>query len=154
MALFTVHARGDAPDAIGNAVLVREGFSRAALVFGPLWLLRFRLWLATILWLVIAAALVAATSVLTGLASVALFILFAALTGLEANAARRRGLVRRGFAICDVVTARDRDAAERRFFDRRAAMIPTSSPARPAGPVSRGTGSSVLGLFPEAEGRS
>ena len=82
-----------------------------------------------------------------------LFVLFAVLTGLEANAARRRSLVRRGYAICDVVAAADRDAAERRFFDRAAADGPPSPPPRPTGPAARPTGTPVLGLFPEAEGR-
>ena len=38
-------------------VLVREAFSWGAFLFGPLWLLAHRLWLAALLWFVAAAAL-------------------------------------------------------------------------------------------------
>src|SRR6478672_11524495 len=53
MNVYTVHLKGSKDDlaALERAVFVREGFSWAALIVGPLWLLWNRLWLALIVWL-------------------------------------------------------------------------------------------------------
>ena len=152
MALYTVYMRGDGLDAARHAVFVREGFSKGAFVFGVLWLLRHRLWLAAVGWLVAAVAITAATSLLTASAGFGLFLLLAILTGLEAPTWRRRALARAGFATRDVVAAEDRDAAECRFFERLGPSVP--SPASKGTPITSGPlrGPAVLGLFPEPKG--
>jgi hypothetical protein len=152
MAVYTIHMRGEGLDAARGAVFVREGFSKGAFFFGVFWLLRHRLWLASMAWVLAVVALVAATSVLTSTASFALFLLLGLLTGLEAQALRRRALVRNGYPACDIVAASDRDSAERRFF-ARLGDEPAPMPAR-AAPAGRPGAAPVLGLFPEAEGRT
>ena len=153
MAVYTIHMRGDGPDAARAAVFVLEGFSKSAFVFGPFWFLRHRLWLAALAWIFALLLLGLASSVLSVLATFWLAVLFAALTGLEANALRRRALVRRGYPIADIATGAGRDTAERQFFARfDDESLPP--PSRPSATTGRPAGSSpVLGLFPEAEGR-
>src|SRR5580693_4907466 len=60
MPVYTVHAPA-APDAsliaADRFAFVRDGFHFWAMVFGPLWLLAHRLWLATIGWIVVVVAI-------------------------------------------------------------------------------------------------
>ena len=149
MAVYTLHMRGDGPDAARAAVLVPEGFSKSAFVFGIFWFLRHRLWLAALAWIFALLLLGLASSVLSVSATFWLAVLFTVLTGLEANALHRRALVRRGYPIADIVVAAGRDVAERQFFARF-----DDEPAPPSRPATRSAGApAVLGLFPEAEGR-
>ena len=64
MAIYTVH---EPPSRIGAAapdperyVFVRDGFSFWALIFGPLWMLRHRMWLVLLLYIVVSLVLDAA----------------------------------------------------------------------------------------------
>jgi hypothetical protein len=109
--IWTVHLRGDAPP-----VLVREGFSFAALLFGPLWLALHRAWVP-------AAFALAAWLLIGGLtADVTRLVLCAGLAllqGFSGQDLRRWSLQRRGFTLAEVVTARNTDAAFVRLLDRR-----------------------------------
>lgn len=96
--------------------VVRDGFSWAALIFGPLWLAWHRAWLA-------AAGTLAAFVLLNsagphfGSATAAslLSVLVSLYIGLEGSAFRLASLRRRGFADAGVVLADNRDDAELRF---------------------------------------
>lgn len=97
-------------------IFVRDGFSWAALVFGPLWLAWHRAWLAAAIALAVMVMLNAAglhfgiergASLLSTLVS--LYV------GLEGSAIRLAALRRRGFADAGVVQADHRDDAELRF---------------------------------------
>ena len=75
--------------------------------------------------------------------------------GLEGQNLIARKLARQGWRLADVVEARDLPEAERRYFERalagealppRLSALPPSRPQQ-AGPVS------IIGLFPEAQGR-
>ncbi len=60
MPVYTVHAPVAADASIvatDRFAFVRDGFHFWALVFGPLWLLSHRLWLALIGWIVVLAAI-------------------------------------------------------------------------------------------------
>lgn len=124
MPVFTVHAPPPTDDETRPAperfVFVRDGFYVWAFVFGPLWLAYRRLWLALIGYLVLCTALTLSLRVLhVGPGGrVASLLLIAILLGLEAGSLIRWTLARRRFRQLDVVVADDRDAAERRFFDR------------------------------------
>src|SRR3712207_2763918 len=71
-------------------VLVREGFSWGAFLFGPFWLLANRLWLAALLWLVAAVAALLLASVGGAWALPALQFLL----GCHARDLKRRALAR------------------------------------------------------------
>jgi hypothetical protein len=123
MRFYTVHApEAYAADlrATDRFVFIRDGFHFWAMVFGPLWLIRHRLWLATLGWIVLVAALDAGL-VSLGVGRMTVWLagfMVAILTGLEAASLRRWTLSRRNWRQLDVVVADDEEAAERRFFDR------------------------------------
>ena len=102
MRTFTAHVRPAAPP-----VLVEEAFAWGALLFGPLWLLRQRAWIAA---LATAAAL---ALVLAGPPSLRPALGFGVLLllGFTGRDLVRADLARRGYALAHVVAARDADEA-------------------------------------------
>jgi hypothetical protein len=159
MAVYTVHQpplknyEAAEPE---RFVFVRDGFSFWALLFGPLWMLRHRMWLVLIGYLVLAGGLqfvlnfVGASSTVETVTG----LLIAILVGMEAGTLRRFTLWRRRWQNLGVIVGDDRDSAERRFFDswmQRQALMPqvavTSQP--PGVPPARGGESDVIGLFPQ-----
>ena len=115
--MFTVHTRAGS-----RPLLVAERFSWGAALFGPLWLALHRAW--------VAAALAALASFAAGAApdpwrSAAWFAL-ALLLGFCGEDIRRWSLSLRGFALEDVVVARDADLALLRLLDARPDLLPLS----------------------------
>lgn len=106
MRAWTVHLPPDAAE----PVLLREGFSVWALLFGPLWLLWHRCWLAALGALVLAVALAFLMPPLT--------LALAVLLGLHGQDLRRWTLARRGWRLAHVVMARDEEAALARLLSR------------------------------------
>ncbi len=166
MPVYTVHApvNGGADfRATDKFAFVRDGFHFWAFVFGPLWLLWHRLWLAAIGWLILVAALDAGLLRLgAGRAAILLASLVVALLfGFEAASVRRWTLARNNYRQLDVVVADDEEAAEHRFFDRWAASrggvsYDPASVDRGGPPPTRNVpkppplpGSGIIGLFPE-----
>ena len=128
MRFWTVHLRpGSEP------VLVREGFSWAALIFGPVWLLLARAW--------IAAALTIAAGVMIGwltndFAGSILSLALALCLGFYGHDLQRWSLERRGFRLTHVLAARNEDAAWARLYEARpelgddlAGDLPVGAPA-------------------------
>ncbi len=136
---------------------VRDGFSWAAFVFGPLWMLRHLLIIESIGWIALVAALAVTARFLplSADATWLLLLLLAILIGLEASTLRQWALRRRGWHELGVVAADDVETAERRFFDSWAAddaavTVPAAA-HRPGGArVSHSL--DVIGLFPEPGG--
>lgn len=123
MPVFTVHApspHGADLRATDKFAFVRDGFHFWALIFGPLWLLWHRLWLALIGWIVLFAAFQAALASLgVGRGGILLAdIIVAILMGFEAATLRRWTLSRGKWRQLDVVVADDAESAEHRFFER------------------------------------
>ena len=157
MSTFTVHVPSGVADHAARAdgtVFVREGFAWGAFLLGPLALLYRGLWLATAAW-VAAAAFLFALAALTDLGFGPRFLLYlvlAALTGLEAGDGRRRALARAGFIPAALVSGATRDAAERLFFGGSSAALMGPVPHRPA--ARAGGPRPVIGLFPSSGGRA
>jgi hypothetical protein len=173
MAVYTVHEpplKRDqtAPDP-ERFVFVRDGFAFWAFVLGPLWMLRHRLWLVFIGYIVLTIALQLGLRALGASSTVMAVVSFliALLVGLEAATLRRFTLSRRGWKNVGIVVGDDLDAVERRFFDAWVGSprqdiephrVPSSSSAVPilrrpqgslqASPQAPGS-SEVIGLFPE-----
>ena len=166
MPVYTVHepprSDGDRDDdAIAHGarfVFVRDGFHFWAFLLAPLWMLRHRMWLELIAWLLLLAGI---TFTLEGLgvaesAGFAVALLLSLLVGIEASSLRRWKLSRRGFASVGVVVGDDLEDAERRFFDGWTAQNEPSARAAPPPPPSQFLGSSsseIVGLFPQPETR-
>ena len=149
MRTYTIHERPDpAADRVDRAealVFVKDGFSWAAALFAPLWLIVHRLWWPLLGYVVLSAALQLPQLLFTfdqrwlGLAALALNVL----VGFEADSLRRWGLERRGWHTVGTVTGRTAAECERRFFD---AWLP-SQPILTAGTQSRSpTGGSRWGV--------
>jgi hypothetical protein len=123
MRIYTAHTRPDrAPR------LVREGFSLGAFLFGPLWLLAHRAWLAAVLDIAAIVALLALGRALPGSAIPAVLMLgLAALTGWNGRDLCRWSLARRGFTTRYVIAARNADAAFARLLTRDPTLIPQAA---------------------------
>jgi hypothetical protein len=97
-------------------VLVRDGFSFWAFIFGPFWLLAHAAWIPAILLLALDVAL---SAILHGPASSIVGLGVAWLVGLHAQDLRGWGLTRRGWRLGDVVAAPDWDHAYARLLTTR-----------------------------------
>ena len=166
MPVYTVHEpsrHGSDDDTIAHTsrfVFVRDGFHFWAFLLTPLWLLRHRLWLEFIAWLVIVAGVTFALRLL-GIDVMAggwVGLLIAILVGIEASSLRRWKLARRKFEQVGVVVADDLEMAERRFFDgwmahgeRPTPAFPPSAP--PPSPFAPPAATEIIGLFPQPQAR-
>jgi Protein of unknown function (DUF2628) len=108
---WTAHTRsGTSP------VLVREGFSWGAFLFGPLWLAGHCAWIAAALTL---AAGVLIVVLAKGAIAAALLAALTVLLGVSGNDLRRWSLDHRGYLLSQVVAARSEIEALGRLLDRR-----------------------------------
>ena len=133
MAVYTVHAPASfgvdvrtTPDRI---VFIRDGFYFWAFVAGLIWLVWHRLWLATLAYVVL-VVLTQIVLTLLGVNSGAEFVVFlliAALLGLEAGSFWRWTLRRRKWRELGVVVARNEREAEQRFFESLTSSSVSSS---------------------------
>ena len=165
MSIYNVYepplrAHESAPDP-ERFVFVRDGFSLWAFLLAPLWMLRHRLWLAFVGYVIVVVGLslgLRAFGTAPTLADLVI-ALVSLLVGFEAATLRRFKLARRGWRNVGIVVGDDLESAERRFFD---AWMNKSRPDNPsvnaeprssspvAGvPMARRMSSHVLGLFPQ-----
>jgi Protein of unknown function (DUF2628) len=162
MTIYAVHAPANARDnpavSADRCAFVCDGFSWGAFFLAPVWLLRHRLWIAFLGWL-IAVLLLWAASYWLGLSSSAVFwsyVAIAVFLGLEAGMLRAASLRRRGFDMADIVASERRDEAERIFYTR---WLPARSGRRQNEPLFRPltaaatapAGEGVIGTFPYGE---
>ena len=118
MRYYTVHLRpGAAP------VLVPEKFSWGAAIFGPIWLLAHRAWIAAAIALAIVVAIVALS---WGTVTVVLWLAYAWLLGLLGHDLWRWALEGRGYALVHVVAARDAESAQARLLAARPDLVAAS----------------------------
>jgi hypothetical protein len=108
---WTVHIRpGAAP------VLVREGFSWGAVIFGPLWLLAHRVWLPAVVTLAAAILILVLTR---DDVTAALLIALVVMLGLSGQDLRRWSLDHRGYLLAQVVSGRGETDALANLLERR-----------------------------------
>lgn len=165
MSVYTVYepplkAHESAPDP-ERFVFVRDGFSFWAFLLAPFWLLRYRLWLAFIGYVIVAIALQIALRWIGASPTVTVLVaaLLSLLVGFEAATLRRFTLSRRGWRNVGLVVGDDIDSAERRFFDAwvnkswaeqsSVGAAPRASSPAMGVPMARRPSSEVIGLFPQ-----
>jgi hypothetical protein len=160
MPTYTVHAppqrEGSAADP-QRFVFVRDGFQFWAFLITPIWLLYRRLWLVFILYVVLIAALEGAYYLfnLPQSARFLIELLLSVLIGFEAGSLRRWTYARRRWSTIAVVSARNLEEAERRFFSRWVEETPVVARPPVVTPFAASrTSSDVIGLFPEPGGRA
>jgi len=163
MSVYTVHEPPQ-PDAGASEperfVFVRDGFYFWATVFGPLWLLWRRLWLAFLFYVIAWAVVMGPLWFFragAGAQAVAASA-FSLLLGLEASSVLRWTLTRNKWKNLGVVVGDDLESAEQRFFQtwrersQTAFAAPKfSAPANPGSKPASGA-NDVIGLFPEPGG--
>ncbi len=163
MSVYTVHEpplrAAEAHADPERFLFVRDGFYFWAFLLTPLWMLSYRMWLAFLIYVVVAVGLENALHYAGfGTAGIALVgLLISLLIGIEASTLRRFTLARRGWKNVGIVSGDDVEDAERRFFGAWVGASPakrnepaTASPAAPAMSVPRmPQAPDVIGLFPE-----
>src|SRR3984957_3246417 len=165
MAVYTVHEprlKAGAMPEPERFVFVRDGFSFAALLFGPLWMLRHRMWLVLLGYGAVVALLAFVVRLHgSGAVGVSVGVLLALWLGFEAGTLRRFTLGRRGFRNTGIVVGDDLELAERRYFDawvhedstvRKDSYAPGAAGGPPAlapSPRSPQASTDVIGLFSE-----
>ncbi len=163
MSVYTVHEPPQRdPGAAAEPerfVFVRDGFYFWAMLFGPLWLLWRRLWLALLLYVIAWAALEGALWYLKAGAGAqtAINAALALLVGMEASSLWRWTLDRRDWKNHGVVVGDDLESAERRFFQTwrerpHSASVAKSAVLSSYGPKAAEGANDVIGLFPEPGG--
>jgi hypothetical protein len=158
MPTYTVHAppprKGEATSAPERFVFVRDGFHVWAFLLTPFWLLRYRLWLAFVLYILVSVALAFALRAVRVDAGVQFLagLFVSLLIGFEAASIRRFKLTRRGWTMLGFVVGEDLEMAERRFFAAWTEHAENAPPAppRPVAPAPRQPPPDVIGLFPQA----
>jgi hypothetical protein len=160
MSIYTVHepplrAAEALPDP-ERIAFVRDGFYFWAFLLPPLWMLRYRMWLVFLLYVVIAVGIESAMHYAGVDAGGVLIVqlLISLLVGVEASTLRRFTLARRGWKNVGIVSGHDRVDAERRFFNawvEAAAGKRTGPPPIPPAPSAPPAPQmpDVIGLFPE-----
>ena len=124
MIVWTAHEKRHA-----SPILVREGFSFGALLFGPIWLAVHRAWLPALgafLLLILIQSLAGPPA--SGILTLGL----AVLTGLSGRDLVRWSVARRGFLESAVVAARDEDEAHTRLLAARPDLVERSMVAETA----------------------
>jgi len=97
-------------------VLVREGFSWGALLFGPLWLVAHRVWIPAVL---TAVCIVLILFLAQGGTASALVLTLMVLLGLSGHDLRRWSLDHSGYLLAQVIAARTENEALVRLLQRR-----------------------------------
>lgn len=111
MRFWTAHIRTGA-----EPVLVREGFSWGALIFGPIWLAAHRVWIPAVLAVV---CIVLILTLARGGTAAALLATLVVLLGLSGHDLRRWSLDYRGYLLAQVIAARTESDALARLLERR-----------------------------------
>ncbi len=124
MKVWTAHEKPHA-----SPVLVREGFSFGALLFGPIWLAAHRAWLPAggLVLLTLLALIVAHPP-----ASVILIMGLALLAGFSGRDLVRWSVTRRGYLETTVVTGRNQYDAQARLLEARPDLVERSMVAETA----------------------
>lgn len=133
MRFFTLHERPGKTGGDADLLAVKTGFSWWAAIMPPLWLLRHRLWLGLVAYLLFSTVFGIALELLDVAepAATAIGIALSLLIGAMAHDYRRWTLGRHGWRMVDVLRAEDAEEAEIRYYrdDRK----PAGRAAMPAG---------------------
>ncbi len=110
-------------------MLVREGFSWGALIFGPFWLAAHRAWIAAALTLATAILIVFLTR--DGVSAILLATLIV-LLGLSGHDLHRWSLDHRGYLLAQIIAARTELEALGQLLERRPDLKGTFLPPQAA----------------------
>ena len=138
---YTVYEPPNPPsdrlDRAESLVFIKDGFSWGAALFGPLWFLAKRLWLAALLYVVLTLVVTFGLYAIgfSGRALNWMLMAVALIAGFEAPSVQRWTLERRGWSFIGPVVGRSYGECERRFFDAWLPGEPVIASARPQAPT-------------------
>ncbi|MFN4276001.1 MAG: DUF2628 domain-containing protein [Ferrovibrio sp.] len=137
MRFFTLHERPGPTGGDPQVVAVASGFSWWAAIMPPLWLLRHRLWLGLIGYLLLSMLWGVALELgdIAEPAATVLALGLSFLIGAMAADYRRWTLTRRGWRFVDVQRAEDAAEAEERYIRGRAAPVTPTQTGAATAPV-------------------
>jgi hypothetical protein len=138
-----------AGERVDNTLFIKDGFSWPGLFFALPWLLIQKLWLGTLIFVLIAVAagLIGMFLPLEDSSGMLLALLASLFVGFEGNDMRRRKLHKKGFVQAGSVIAKTRIEAEEIFFaERGVPAVPVTAASRRRTALS--TGDDALGFFP------
>ena len=121
MTIWTAHLQPDR-----EPILLREGFSWGAMLFGPVWLLAHRAWVPAALSF---ATYVMVRALMPSLVSSVMIPAIMLLHGLSGNDMLAWALERRGYLFANVVTARSEAEALARLLTNRPDLMATFRPS-------------------------
>jgi len=122
--IWTAHEKPNAP-----TVLLHEGFSPGALIFGPIWLAVHRAWVPASVALVLTVAIPLLTQ---PPASVVLLLGLAFILGFLGHDLVRWSLARRGYLESNLIIGRTEDEALRGLLEARPDLVRRSMVAETA----------------------
>lgn len=152
MRVYTVHEAAVPPaDRIDRAEalrFVRDGFSWAAALFAPLWMIARGLWLALVVYLVGVGALglLASAMGLSEEISTVVFLTLHVLIGFEAGEIERWTLARNGWQMIGSITGQSALDCERRFLDTWLPDQPMLRPETLSASHFTGSGNAAVGV--------
>lgn len=111
MRFYSAHLKADA-----EPIVMREGFSWGAFLFGPLWFAMHRAWIAAVITLAASIVIVVTAGPLT---CAVLLLGLAIALGLTGHDIWRWALEQRGYLLMHVFATRDADEALLRLIDQR-----------------------------------
>jgi hypothetical protein len=156
MRFFTIHERPGKTGGDADLLAVKTGFSWWAAVLPPLWLLRHRLWLGFVLYMLFSTVFGLALEFadIADPAATALGLALSVLIGVSAHDFRRWTLARHGWRMAGVLRADTADDAESLFHrSGRTAVTPVqtlpvaATMTRPMPPISSGNAEAFPRLF-------
>ncbi len=118
--IYTVQIKPGIVAAAEKPVFIKEGFNVYAFLFGVVWALYQRLWLAAVLMMVFNVSVVWMVKhhVLLQPSAACLQLGFILVVGYSANDWLRTKYARRGYVMTDVTAANTKLTAEQRYFER------------------------------------
>jgi hypothetical protein len=122
--IWTAHEKPKSPP-----VLLHEGFSIGALIFGPLWLAVHKCWVPAGVTFLLTLLILFLTN---PPASIVLLLGLALLLGFSGRDLVRWSVTRRGYLESNVVTGRDEDEALGRLLEARPDLVERSMVAETA----------------------
>lgn len=117
--IFNVYEKPEAADPADRMLLLREGFSYWAFLFGIFWLLMHRMWRVAVLFFA-AQVVTASVGEILGFSQVSLGLLqlwLQVMLGFHAYELRGATLVRCGYRLAGVLVAESEMHAERRYHE-------------------------------------
>ena len=117
--IYNVFEKPEAPEPTDRLVLLKEGFTFWAFIFGPVWLLAKRQWVLLLGFIVCAVVtrLAVALFDLPLLTFVVIALFLHVMLGYHANDLRAWRLKRRGYRYAGVLAAESPMHAQRRYYE-------------------------------------